>query len=157
MIHIVLFQPEKPPNTGNIGRTCVLTGSKLHLIRPLGFSLSESAVKRAGLDYWDKLDLEIHDSWEDLIKKYGDRSFFLSTTKATKLYTACKFPDECFVIFGSESSGVPMHIHEQLRENRFKVPMKSGEGMRSLNLSNTVAIVLYEALKQNGFRGVVND
>lgn len=150
-INIVLYQPEIPPNTGNIARSCAITGSKLHLIKPLGFSISDKHLKRAGLDYWDYLDIEVHDNVDAFFEKYGDQKLFFSTTKATKHYDACHFEDECFIMFGRETSGLPDWIHEKYAEDRFKIPMKDDEHLRSLNLSNSVAIVLYEALRQNAF------
>lgn len=150
-IHIVLYQPEIPPNTGNIARSCAITGSKLHLIKPLGFSIEDKALKRAGLDYWDYLDLEVHESEEAFFQKYGDRTMFFATTKAQAYYDEQNFTDECFIVFGRETSGLPPHIHENYAQQRFKIPMKTDENLRSLNLSNAAAIVLYEALRQNGF------
>ncbi|WP_072892291.1 tRNA (cytidine(34)-2'-O)-methyltransferase [Clostridium fallax] len=147
-INIVLYQPEIPQNTGNIARTCVLTNSKLHLIKPLGFSLDEKHLKRAGLDYWKYLDIEIHESYEDFIKKYGDKRIFLSSTHAEKYYDEVEFKEGDFIMFGRESAGVPESVHKDLKGIR--IPMISSS-TRSLNLSNTVAIVAYEALRQIGF------
>lgn len=148
-LNIVLYQPEIPQNTGNIARTCVLTNSKLHLIKPLGFDISEKQVKRAGLDYWDQLDLEIHESYDDFLKKYGNETIYLSTTHETgKHYDEIKFHEGDFIMFGRETSGVPQDVHE--RHNGLRVPMIKSS-TRSLNLSNTVAIVAYEALRQLGF------
>lgn len=151
MINIVLYQPEIPPNTGNVARSCAITGAKLHLIKPLGFSLSDKHLKRAGLDYWGYLDLEIHESEQDFFLKYGDQKMYFATTKATKYYDEIEFEDNCFIVFGRETSGLPPHIHENYKDQRFKIPMRSNENLRSLNLSNSVAIVLYEALRQNDF------
>jgi tRNA (cytidine/uridine-2'-O-)-methyltransferase len=148
---IVLYQPEIPPNTGNIARTCALTGTRLHLIRPLGFSLDEKSVKRAGLDYWHLLDLEVHDSLSDFLEKYGDRKIFLSTTKANKFYHKMDFAGDAMIIFGRETAGLPDDLHHRYPEGRFIIPMRSHPDVRSLNLSNAVAIVLYEALRQNQF------
>lgn len=149
-LNIVLFQPEIPQNTGNIARTCVLTNSKLHLIKPLGFSLDEKHLKRAGLDYWPYLDLEIHESYEDLRSKYPQGVFYLSTTHGHKYYDEVKFNSGDFIIFGRESSGLPQHIKDENHERCIRVPMLE-TSTRSLNLSNTVAVVAYEALRQNGF------
>jgi len=149
-LNIVLFQPEIPQNTGNIARTCVLTNSKLHLIKPLGFSLDEKHLKRAGLDYWPYLDLEIHDSYEDLRSKYPQGVFYLSTTHGDKYYDEVKFNPGDFIIFGRESSGLPQYIKDENYERCIRVPMLE-TSTRSLNLSNTVAVVAYEALRQNGF------
>ena len=151
MNHIVLFEPEIPQNTGNIARTCAITGSKLHLIEPLGFSLNDKYLKRAGLDYWDLLDKEIHESFDDFLEKYNGTNLFFLTTKAHKYYMDIKYPEESFFIFGKETAGLPEKIHEKFAEQRFKVPMIDNPHARSLNLSNTVNIVLYEALRQNNF------
>jgi tRNA (cytidine/uridine-2'-O-)-methyltransferase len=150
-INIVLYQPEIPPNTGNIARTCAVTGTKLHLIKPLGFSIDDKHVKRAGLDYWPHLNLEVHESEAAFFEKYGGEKLYLATTKAVQTYDAIDFDDDCFIVFGRETSGLPAHIHTQYSENRFRVPMKTDPDLRSLNLSNAVAIVLYEALRQNHF------
>lgn len=150
-LNIVLFQPEIPQNTGNIGRTCVLTNCKLHLIKPLGFSLDEKAVKRCGLDYWPLLDLEIHESYEALREKYKDSTFYFCTTKATKYYHEAEYKDGDFLVFGRESSGLPDYIRQENKETLIKVPMIETTE-RSLNLSNTVAIIAYEGLRQLGFK-----
>lgn len=148
-LNIVLYQPEIPQNTGNIARTCVLTNSKLHLIKPLGFDIDEKHVKRAGLDYWDQLDLEIHESYEEFLKKYGNERIFLATTHETGThYDEIAFQEGDFIMFGRETCGVPQDVHE--RHNGLRVPMIKSS-TRSLNLSNTVAIVAYEALRQLGF------
>lgn len=150
-IEIVLYQPEIPPNTGNIARTCALTGTPLHLIRPLGFSIDEKSVKRAGLDYWHLLDLKVHDSLEDFLECCGHRKIYLSTTKAEEMYHDVSFEEDCLIIFGRETAGLPDDLHQRYPEGRFKIPMREHEDVRSLNLSNSVAIVLYEALRQNSF------
>lgn len=152
--NIVLYQPEIPQNTGNIARTCAITGAKLHLIKPLGFSIDEKHVKRAGLDYWEYLDLEVHESEIEFFEKYGDKKLYFATTKATNYYDELAFEEDCFIVFGRETSGLPAHIHEKYHDTRFKIPMKKDEHLRSLNLSNSVAIVLYEALRQNNFLGL---
>lgn len=149
-LNIVLFQPEIPQNTGNIGRTCVLTNCKLHLIKPLGFDINEKQVRRAGLDYWKQLDLEIHESFEDMIRKYPDARIYLSTTKGVKYYDEVSYSKGDFIVFGRESSGLPDYIRDMYHENRIRVPMINTT-TRSLNLSNTVAIVAYEALRQMKF------
>jgi len=149
-LNIVLFQPEIPQNTGNIGRTCVLTDCKLHLIKPLGFSLEEKQLKRAGLDYWPYLKLEIHESYEAFSEKYKDSTFYYSTTKASKLYSEVEYKEGDFIIFGRESSGLPDNVRGNNLEKCIRVPMINST-TRSLNLSNTVAIVTYEALRQIGF------
>lgn len=149
-LNIVLFQPEIPQNTGNIARTCVLTNSTLHLIKPLGFSLDEKQLRRAGLDYWQYLKLEIHESYEALREKYKDGKFYFSTTKATNFYSEVEYTEGDFIVFGRESSGLPEYIREENRANLIRVPMLNTSA-RSLNLSNTVSIVAYEALRQFGF------
>lgn len=149
-LNIVLYQPEIPQNTGNIARTCVLTNSKLHLIKPLGFSLDEKHLKRAGLDYWQYLDLEIHESYEDFRNKYKEANIYLSTTKRSRIYSDVTFQEGDFIIFGRESSGVPEYIREDIKDNCIRVPMINTT-TRSLNLSNSVSIVAYEALRQLGF------
>lgn len=146
--NIVLYEPEIPQNTGNIARTCVLTDSKLHLIKPLGFELDEKHLKRAGLDYWKYLDLEVHESYEDFMKKYGDQKIYLASTHGSEYYDEVHFKQGDFIMFGRESSGVPENVHNA-HEN-IRMPMiKSSD--RSLNLSNTVAIAIYEGLRQIGF------
>ena len=147
-LNIVLYQPEIPQNTGNIARTCVLTDSTLHLIKPLGFSIDDKAVRRSGLDYWKDLKLEVHESYEDFIAKYGDRRIFLSPPHRPNIYSDEKFQDGDFIMFGRESSGVPESVHNA--HMGIRVPMVKSS-TRSLNLSNTVAIIAYEALKQIGF------
>jgi tRNA (cytidine/uridine-2'-O-)-methyltransferase len=149
-LNIVLFEPEIPQNTGNIGRTCVLTNSRLHLIKPLGFSLDEKQVKRSGLDYWPYLDLEIHESYDDLREKYKDSVFYFSTTKGRRYYDEVNFKPGDFIVFGRESSGLPDRIRDSDPERCIRVPMLQTSA-RSLNLANTVAIVAYEALRQSGF------
>lgn len=152
-LNIVLFQPEIPQNTGNIGRTCVLTNCKLHLIKPLGFSLDEKACKRAGLDYWPQLQLEIHESYEDLRNKYKDGTFYFCTTKGERYYHEVNFKEGDFLVFGRESSGLPNYIREENQGNLIKVPMVDTT-TRSLNLSNTVAVIAYEGLRQLGFKNM---
>jgi tRNA (cytidine/uridine-2'-O-)-methyltransferase len=149
-LNIVLFQPEIPQNTGNIGRTCVLTGSRLHLIKPLGFSLDEKHLRRAGMDYWAHLDLTLYDSYEELREKYKENNFYFSTTHGERCYTDVKFQDEDFIVFGRESCGLPDYIRDQNSKNCIRVPMINTT-TRSLNLSNTVAVVAYEALRQMNF------
>lgn len=149
-LNIVLFQPEIPQNTGNISRTCVLTNSSLHLIKPIGFSLDEKHLKRAGLDYWQYLDLHLYDSYEELREKYKDSTFYFSTTHGNKFYDEVKFKEGDFIVFGRESCGLPDYIKKDNYENCIRVPMVN-TSTRSLNLSNTVAVVAYEALRQMGF------
>lgn len=147
-LNIVLYQPEIPQNTGNIARTCVLTDSTLHLIKPLGFNIDEKAVRRSGLDYWKDLKLEVHESYEEFLSKYGDRRIFLATTHGGNIYSDEKFENGDFIMFGRESSGVPKEVHDN--HLGIRIPMVQ-TSTRSLNLSNTVAIVAYEVLRQIGF------
>lgn len=151
-MNIVLHQPEIPANTGNIGRSCVATGSSLHLIEPLGFSLDEKMIKRAGMDYWNQLDLHRYINYQDFINKNPGAKVYFATTKAKKKYTDVSFGPNDFIMFGKESAGIPEEILVENEENCIRIPMLSE--IRSLNLSNSVAIVLYEALRQNEFAGM---
>lgn len=148
-MNIVLFEPEIPANTGNIGRTCVATGTRLHLIEPLGFLLNEKAIKRAGMDYWKDLDVTTYLNYEDFLAKNPGAKIYYATTKSEKIYTEVSYEEDCYIMFGKESAGIPEEILLQNQETAVRIPM-SGES-RSLNLSNSVAIVLYEALRQNQF------
>ncbi len=154
MINIVLYQPEIPPNTGTIARTCAITGIKLHLIKPLGFNIDDKAVKRAGLDYWHLLDLEVHENIEAFLEKYGDEDIYLATTKTTKLYTEVNYSENAFIVFGKETAGLPAWLHEKYVDTQVTIPMKSHKDVRSLNLSNSVNIVAFEALRQLDFPGL---
>lgn len=147
-LNIVLYQPEIPQNTGNIARTCVLTNSTLHLIKPMKFKIDDKQVKRAGLDYWSELKLEIHESYEDFMEKYGNKKIYLATTHGGEHYDEVSFKEGDFIMFGRESSGVPEEVHKA--HEGIRVPMIK-TSTRSLNLSNTVAIIAYEALRQIGF------
>lgn len=152
MLNIVLLEPEIPSNTGNIGRTCVATGARLHLIEPMGFKINEKAVKRAGLDYWDKLDYIIYDSYNDFLEKNPDAKIYMATTKAKHIYSDVEFEDNSYIMFGKESAGIPEELLVENEENTIRIPMY-GE-IRSLNLGNSVSIVLYEALRQRNFQGL---
>ena len=152
MINVVLHEPEIPQNTGNIGRTCVAAGARLHLIRPLGFSLDEKHLKRAGMDYWKDLSVQVYDSYEDFLRTNPGAKIFYSTTKAKHLYTEVSYPEDCFLMFGKESAGIPEEILKEHKDTCVRIPML-GE-TRSLNLSNAAAIVIYEALRQHGFAGL---
>lgn len=152
MFNIVLLEPEIPANTGNIGRTCVATGSRLHLIEPLGFSLSEKALKRAGMDYWKDLDVTTYIDYQDFLEKNPRAKIYMATTKAQKVYTEAAYEDGCYIMFGKESAGIPEEILVENQENCVRIPMIGD--IRSLNLGNSAAIVLYEALRQNGFAGM---
>lgn len=151
-MNIVLHQPEIPQNTGNIGRTCVATGSSLHLIEPLGFRINEKELKRAGMDYWDKLDVTRYIDYEDFKAKHPDAKIWFATTKAKRTYAEVSFAPDDYIMFGKESAGIPEEILVDNEETCIRIPM--GEDIRSLNLSNSVAIVLYEALRQNNFAGL---
>ena len=149
MINIVLHEPEMPANTGNIGRTCVAAGARLHLIEPLGFSINDKMVKRAGLDYWDKLDVTVYNDYDDFLKKNPGAKIYMATTKAHKTYSDVHYEDDCYIMFGKESAGIPEEILVDHEDTCVRIPMIGD--IRSLNLSNSVAIVLYEALRQNNF------
>lgn len=151
-MNIVLFEPEIPANTGNIGRTCYATGTTLHLIDPLGFSLSEKALKRAGMDYWEHLDVRRYVNFKDFLEKNNNPKIYMATTKAHNVYTNVQYENDCYIMFGPESRGIPEEILVEYEETCVRIPM-IGE-TRSLNLSNSVAIILYEALAQNGFEGM---
>lgn len=148
-MNIVLHQPEIPANTGNIGRTCVATGTTLHLIEPLGFSLSEKNLKRAGMDYWDKLDVRRYVNFEEFLEKNPNAKIWMATTKAKHVYTEVEYGPDDYIMFGKESAGIPEEILVDHEDNCVRIPMLNE--IRSLNLSNSVSIVLYEALRQNNF------
>ena len=148
-LNIVLFEPEIPANTGNIGRTCVATNTRLHLIEPLGFSLEEKQLKRAGMDYWKELDVTTYVNWEDFCQKNPEAKIYYATTKARHVYSEVNYESDCYIMFGKESAGIPEEILKDHPDTCVRIPMV-GE-TRSLNLSNSVAIVLYEALRQNEF------
>lgn len=151
MLNIVLHEPEMPANTGNIGRTCVATGTRLHLIEPLGFKINEKQLKRAGLDYWDKLDVTVYDNYQDFLDKNPDAigNTFMATTKAHQVHSEVSYPKDCYIMFGKESAGIPEEILVDNEEHCVRIPMLPD--IRSLNLSNSVAVVLYEALRQQNF------
>lgn len=148
-LNIVLHEPEIPANTGNIGRTCVATGTRLHLIEPLGFSLSEKALKRAGLDYWPQLDVTTYVSFQDFLDRNPGAKIYMATTKGKNVYTEVQYEPDCFIMFGKESAGIPEEILKEHPDTAVRIPMVGD--IRSLNLSNSVAVVLYEALRQNNF------
>lgn len=151
-MHIVLHQPEIPGNTGNIGRTCVATGTPLHLIEPLGFRLDEKSIRRAGMDYWKDLDVRRYMNYEEFREKNPGVKIWMATTKAKRSYTEAEYGPEDYIMFGRESAGIPEEILVENEENCIRIPMLSA--IRSLNLSNSAAVILYEALRQNGFRGM---
>lgn len=148
-LNIVLLEPEIPANTGNIGRTCVATGTRLHLIEPLGFRLDEKSIKRAGMDYWDKLDVTRYINFEDFLEKNPGAKIYMATTKAQKCYTEVSYESDCYIMFGKESAGIPEEILREHPDTAVRIPMVGDT--RSLNLGNSVAIILYEALRQNQF------
>ena len=152
MVNIVLLEPEMPANTGNIGRTCVATGARLHLIEPMGFKINEKSVKRAGLDYWQHLDVTVYDCFSDFLAKNPDARdrLYMATTKAKHVYSEVAYPEDCYLMFGKESAGIPEEILIDYEDTCIRIPML--ESIRSLNLSNSAAIVLYEVLRQQGFR-----
>lgn len=149
MINIVLHEPEMPANTGNIGRTCVATGAVLHLIEPLGFKIDDKSVKRAGLDYWEHLDVRTYINFEEFLEKNPKANIYMATTKSKQTYVDVTYEDGCFIMFGKESAGIPEEILLDYKKTAVRIPMLSK--IRSLNLSNSVAIVAYEALRQQGF------
>lgn len=153
-LNIVLYEPEIPANTGNIGRTCVATGTRLHLIEPLGFRLGEKELKRAGMDYWKDLDVTTYLDYEDFLEKNpkAREKLYMATTKGPNVYSDARFEPDCYIMFGKESAGIPEEILHANKENAIRIPMN--EQIRSLNLSNSVAIVLYEALRQQDFMGM---
>ena len=151
-MQIVLFEPEIPPNTGNVARLCAATTTELHLIEPLGFKLTEKNLKRAGMDYWKDLDVTVYIDYKDFLEKNPGAKIYMATTKAEKVYTEVSYEPDCYIMFGKESAGIPEEILVENRENCVRIPMM--EKIRSLNLGNSAAIVLYEALRQNGFAGM---
>ncbi len=150
-LHIVFVEPEIPPNTGNIARTCAATNTKLHLVKPLGFNIDEKSVRRAGLDYWEYVDLEVHESLEDFMNKYKGKRMFLATTKGGTYYADRKYQDEDMFLFGRETKGLPKTFIEENKEKAIRIPMSKNTRLRSLNLANSANIILFEALKQLGF------
>lgn len=150
-LHIVFVEPEIPPNTGNIARTCAATGTTLHLVKPLGFNIDDKSVKRAGLDYWPFVNLEVHESLDDFVAKYGDRRLFLATTKGGHVYTEPEYRDGDMFLFGKETAGLPRDFIAKHEESAIRIPMSADTRLRSLNLSNSANIILFEALRQLGF------
>ena len=151
-LNIVLFEPEIPANTGNIGRTCVATGTRLHLIEPLGFRLNEKAIKRAGMDYWQDLDVTTYVNYEEFLEKNKGAKIYMATTKSKQTYTEVSYEPDCYIMCGKESAGIPEETLVEHEEETIRIPMFGD--IRSLNLSNSVAIVLYEALRQHGFQNL---
>ena len=155
MLNIVLFEPEIPANTGNIGRTCVATNTRLHLIEPLGFRLNEKNLKRAGMDYWNDLDVTTYIDFNDFLEKNPGAKIYMATTKAENVYTEVNYEPDCYIMFGKESAGIPEEILVDHKDTCIRIPMVGD--IRSLNLGNSVAIVLYEALRQQGFANMTTE
>lgn len=155
MLNIVLVEPEIPPNCGNIARTCAATGSRLHLVEPLGFDVSDRAVKRAGLDYWHLVEVEVHPSLAELFASHpeAEQDLWLATTKAPRDYSQARFSPDCWLFFGKETAGLPLEFRERRRDRCIRIPMV--DEARSLNLANSAAILIYEALRQNRFPGLL--
>ena len=149
MLNIVLVEPEIPHNTGAIARTCAATGARLHLVKPLGFDISDKMVKRCGLDYWYLVDISVYENIDDYFSKCGDENLFLATTKAPRMYAEADFPSDCTLMFGKETAGLPLYLREKYYDSCIRIPMI--DEARSLNLSNSVAILAYEVLRQQGF------
>ncbi len=152
MVHVVLVEPEIPQNTGNIARTCAATGSVLHLVHPLGFSVSNRYLKRAGLDYWHLVEVHHHPGFDEVCRRYPDRPFFFATARRGRRYTDARYLDGSFLVFGKETTGLPAELLEANAEQCVQLPQR--EPARSLNLSNAVAVLVYEALRQQGFPGL---
>ncbi len=150
-IHIVLVEPEIAPNTGNIGRSCVVTESVLHLVKPLGFETDDKHLKRAGLDYWQYINLEMHESLDAFLEKYAGRRMFLATTKGGRRYCDVSYRDGDMILFGKETAGLPKDLIKAHEDNAIRIPMGKDTRLRSLNLANSVNIILFEALRQMGF------
>jgi len=150
-IHIVLIEPEIPPNTGNIARSCAATGAKLHLVKPLGFSIDDKTLKRAGLDYWPFVDLEVHESLEEFLEKYKDMPMYLATTKGIRRHSDVSYEENAMLLFGKETAGLPRSLIEKYKDRTIRIPMSKDTRLRSLNLSNSASIVLFEALRQQNF------
>lgn len=155
MINIVLVEPEIPMNTGNVARTCAATGSRLHLVKPLGFDISDKAVKRAGLDYWSLVDLHVYEGLEEFFLQNPDPDLWLATTRAVKCYSDAPYREGCWLFFGKETAGLPQDLLARYPDRCVRLPMR--EDARSLNLANTVAAVTYEALRQLDFPGLSRD
>jgi tRNA (cytidine/uridine-2'-O-)-methyltransferase len=150
-IHVVLVEPEIPPNTGNVARSCAATGSVLHLVKPLGFSIDDKRLKRAGLDYWPYVKLFVHESFDGFLSEYSGKAMYFATTKGEKIYTNVQFKDEDMIVFGRETAGLPRDIIEKNKPRSLRIPMSADTRLRSLNLSNSVNIILFEALRQLDF------
>ena len=155
MLNIVLVEPEIPQNCGNIARTCAITNCSLHLVKPLGFSLDDKHLKRAGLDYWHLLDIHIYENLDEFLAAHGDKTLYLATTKAQKHYTDMSYKEGDFFLFGKETKGLPAELRQAYADGCIKIPMLDNPAARSLNLSNSVSIIIYEAFRQIGFKGLI--
>ncbi len=153
-LNLVLVEPEIPQNTGNVARTCAVTGAALHLVKPMGFEIDDKKLKRAGLDYWDKLDITYYDSLSDFLEKTKGENLFFFSTKATAVHSEVNYPERCFLVFGKETAGLPKKLIEDNLENSVRIPMR--DELRCLNLSNSVAIGAYEVLRQWGYPDLTN-
>lgn len=151
-VNIVLVEPEIPQNTGNIARTCAAVGANLHLIKPLGFSVEDKYLKRAGLDYWKWVNINYYDSFEELKHKYAGNTFYYASTKALNTYTDVEYPEDCFLVFGKESAGLPEQLLKENKQWCIRIPMRME--IRSLNLANAVAVITFEVMRQRGFKGL---
>ena len=154
-LNIVLVEPEIPQNTGNIVRTCAAIGANLHMVKPLGFSVEDKYLKRAGLDYWNEVNIKYYDSFLELKQLFPKKQFYFASTKAIHSYTEIKYKEECFLVFGKESAGLPEELLLENKEHCIRIPMK--KNIRSLNLSNSVAVIAFEAIRQRGFKGLVDE
>lgn len=154
-LNIVLVEPEIPQNTGNIVRTCAAIGADLHMIKPLGFSVEDKYLKRAGLDYWNEVNIKYYDSFLELKELFPEKEFYYATTKALHSYIEISYPEDCFLVFGKESAGLPEELLVENKDNCIRIPMKNN--IRSLNLSNSVAVMAFEVLRQQGFKGLVDE
>lgn len=152
MINVVLYSPEIPQNTGNISRTCAVTGARLHIIKPIGFEISDRTLKRAGLDYWDKLDVTYYENYKDFLRQNENAELYFFSSHAKKSYAEVDYPDNVFLVFGCESVGLPRELVEENSERALRIPMR--KTLRCLNLSNSVAIAVYEILRRTGFDGL---
>ena len=155
MVDIILVEPEIPMNTGNIARTCACTGARLHLIKPLGFDISDKAVKRAGLDYWQFVDISVYENLDEFFQRNGDENLYLATTKAPQSYAEADLSGDVKLMFGKETAGLPLSLREKYKDRCIRIPMLSD--VRSLNLANSVAILCYDALRQQGFPGLCGE
>lgn len=155
MFNIVLVEPEIPANTGNIARTCAVTNCKLHLVQPLGFSIDDKHLKRAGLDYWHLLDVQLYDNLAHFLSLHGDKNLYLATTKTTRHYSEMTYQADDFFLFGKETKGLPADLRQRYADGCIKIPMLDNEAARSLNLSNSVSIIIYEAFRQINFQGLI--